>query len=373
MRIGIDIRTLMDKRYSGVSNYTLALVKELLEQDKNNSYKLFYNSWQDVSARMPVFNSANAEVVFTQYPNKIFNYALQKTGRWPKIDRLLDVDLFFMPHINFIALSKQCRKIITIHDLSFLRYGEFFSKRKNIWHKIINVKKLLADFDTIIAVSENTKRDLMELLNVPEAKIKVIYSGMNSETGTDVNAVNKKYNLPEKFFLYLGNIEPRKNINAIIQAFDVFIDKYPELNDYQLVLAGEDGWKNKNIFSSISSAKHQDKIILLGYIDEVDKNALYKRAAIFIYPSFYEGFGFPILEAMAVGTPVITSPNSSLPEVAKNAAIFVNPFNINELVNAIHAIVVSNNIKQKLAEESLLIKNMFSWQKAGEKYLQIFS
>ena len=177
MKIGIDIRTLMDRRYSGVSNYTLELVNELLRQDQKNQYILYYNSGQDVADKIPAFNFANAEIISTRYPNKIFNYLMQKTLHHPLIDRFLDVDIFLMPHINFIALSNQCKKIITIHDISFLRYHNFFSWRKNVWHSFINTRKLLNTFDIIVAVSESTKRDLIELLNIPEEKIKVIYSG----------------------------------------------------------------------------------------------------------------------------------------------------------------------------------------------------
>ena len=378
MKIGIDIRTLMDRRYSGVSNYTLELVSELLRQDKVNQYKLYYNSGQDVSARIPTFNFANAEVVTTRIPNKVFNYWLQKTLRRPLVDRLLDVDIFLMPHINFVALSPQCKKIITIHDISFLRYHNFFSLRKNIWHKLIGVKKLLSSFDAIVAVSENTKRDLIELLNIPAEKIKVIYSGISSNflstaENTPAGEVKLKYQLPEKYFLFLGNLEPRKNIESVILAYDQFIDQYPQYRDYHLALAGEKGWEYKSIFYLYDNARHKDNIHLLGYVDEKDKRALYCEASIFIYPSFYEGFGFPVLEALICGAPVITSTNSSLPEVAKNTAIMVNPFNINDIIVAIcQVLAVKNKTKDiDLSREEL--KNKFNWVATAQKYRKLFT
>ena len=134
MKIGIDIRTLMDENWSGVSGYTYNLVRKILEVDRSREYRLFYNSGRDVSSRIPEFNADNARVVRIRYPNKIFNYFMQKTLSRPKIDRLLGVERFIAPHINFLSLSSRCRKIITVHDLSFLRYPEFFSWRKNIWH-----------------------------------------------------------------------------------------------------------------------------------------------------------------------------------------------------------------------------------------------
>ena len=132
MRIGIDIRTLMDKHYSGIPEYSYKIIKNILEIDKENEYVLFYNSWKNISDSLPDFKKPNVSYYRTKFPNKIFNYILQKTLKWPKIDKLLEVDVFFMPHINFIALSNKVKKIVTVHDLSFVMYPEYFSLRKNI-------------------------------------------------------------------------------------------------------------------------------------------------------------------------------------------------------------------------------------------------
>lgn len=375
MKIGIDIRTLMDRRYSGVSNYALELVCELLRQDKDNQYKLYYNSGQDISARMPVFNFANVEIKATRIPNKFFNYCLQKICRRPLLDRLLDVDIFLMPHINFAALSPQCKKIITVHDVSFLRYYNFFSLRKNIWHYLINIKKILAQSDIIVAVSENTKRDLIELLNIPPDKIKIIYSGispdfLNAENNTV--GLRKKYQLPEKYFLFLGNLEPRKNIEGIILAYDRFVSQHQEYNDYHLVLAGEKGWKYKNIFKNLDRAVAKKNIHILGYVEEQDKKALYCGASIFLYPSFYEGFGFPVLEALACSVPVITSINSSLPEVVQNSAVLIDPYNINDIVNAIFQVLKNNKKTEDGDREIKELLSKFNWQITAEKYRELF-
>ena len=184
MRIGIDIRTLMEKEYSGVSEYTLNLVKAILDQDRKNEYKLFYNSGRDIRGRMPEFKNDNVEIVSTRYPNKIFNYLLQKILRYPEIDKMLEVDIFWLPNLNFISLSRKVKKILTIHDLSFLRYPNFLGLQRNLWHYIINIKKLIREFDIIIAVSENTKNDIIDLAGVSSDKVEVIYPGIGEEFKT---------------------------------------------------------------------------------------------------------------------------------------------------------------------------------------------
>ncbi len=378
MKIGIDIRTLMDAQYSGIPEYTLNLVKEILKLDKKNSYKLFYNSYKDVSKNIPKFKGNNVEIVGVRYPNKIFNYAMQKITHEPKIDKLLGVDAFLMPHINFIALSFGCKSILTIHDLSFLRYPEFFSFRKNFWHKMINVKKLISDFDQIIAVSENTKQDIIELCQASSEKVKVIYSGIDRQyrkINNDNNnfaRVKEKYNLPKKFILYLGTLEPRKNVEGVIQAYDKLRMKNKGLAEVKLIIAGGKGWKSKNIFKVWQESKYKNDIQFLGYIDSVDKVYLYNLAALFIFPSFYEGFGFPPLEAMACGAPVVISFASSLPEVAGEAAIMADPYNITDIANAMEQVLTNHGLQNDLIKKGLAQARRFSWEKTAKEYLEVF-
>lgn len=388
MTIGIDIRTLMDTRYSGVSEYTLNLVSALLRLDRENEYRLFYNTAQNISERMPKFDYPNVKIIKKSVPNKILNYFLFKFLNSPKIDKLLGVDCFFMPHINFIGLSGSdptalkavrplfCKKILTIHDLSFLRYPEFFSARKNFWHKMVNVKKLVKKFDYIIAVSENTKRDVIELCGVNPDRVKVIYSGVEDIYQPNYELENKnieqKYNLPEKFILFLGTVEPRKNIEGAIRAYEILREKNGGLAQYKLVIAGGRGWKSNNAFRVWQKSQYKSDIKFLGYIEKKDKVYLYNLASLFVYPSFYEGFGFPPLEAMASGTPVITSFTSSLPEIVGSAGLMVDPYNINDLAIAMEKVLTDNNLRNDLIQKGLKRIKEFSWEKAGREYLEIF-
>lgn len=413
MKIGIDIRTLMDIQYSGIPEYTLNLIKEILKLDKKNEYKLFYNSGKDVSKRLPQFSSNSAEIIKTNYPNKLFNNVMQRVLGIPKIDQLINVDLFFMPNIGFVSLSNQCKKIITVHDLSFLRFPEFFSLKMRAWHNIVGVKKVLNEFDKIIAVSENTKNDLIDLCDIKEEKIKVIYHGVGNEYGVvETNSqklkdIKNKYSLPDNFILYLGTLEPRKNVEGIIQAYgelreknkprtkdiscrrhyttdcdklfnhptlsEEFFVRGKNLENFKLAIAGGRGWKAGNIFKAWSKSKYKDDIIFLGYVDSADKVYIYNSAALFVYPSFYEGFGLPPLEAMACGIPVVCGFASSLPEVAGSAAVMVDPYNINSIAGAMEQILIDNELKNDLIKKGLAQAKRFSWEKTAVEYVGLFN
>ncbi|MFH1583169.1 MAG: glycosyltransferase family 1 protein [Candidatus Falkowbacteria bacterium] len=377
MKIGIDTRALLDARYSGVSEYTLNLVKEILKLDNKNDYQFFYNCFGDC-LNIPEFTEKNVKLVKYNYPNKILNYFLFKFLNYPKIDKKLGADLFFMPHINFIGLSSASKSLITIHDLSFLKYPEFFSWRKNFWHKMINVKKLIKRFDCIVAVSENTKRDIVELCGVDENKIKVIYAGVGEEFRKIADErklleVRNKYQLPDEFILYLGTVEPRKNVDGIIRAYNELRATSYELRDYKLVIAGGRGWKSNNIYKEWERSKFKDDIKFLGYVDSKDKSYLYNLAAVFVYPSFYEGFGFPPLEAMASSVPVVASYAASLPEVTGDAALMVDPYNISDITRAMQEILTDESLKNKLIARGLECAKKFNWGNTARKYLEILN
>lgn len=388
MRIGVDIRVLMDKYYSGVSEYAANLLSAILAADKISDYKLFYNSYRDLDEKLKLWNRENARVIGTHIPNKIFNYIFQKIFHYPKLDRVLGgVDIFWSPHFNFTQLSGSSsglKKIITVHDLSFLRYPEFFSARKNFWHQALAVKSALLAADAIIAVSENTKNDIIELTGVKPEKISVIYSG-NNLLKREVNEAEKKEFLAKRglsgrLILYLGNIEPRKNIEGLIAAFNLLRSQDAQLAgeggsrliDVKLILAGASGWKNRQIFAAWQKSPYKNDIKFLGYINKTDQAVLYSLSSVLAYPSYYEGFGFPPLEAMTYGLPVVCSNNSSLPEVVGNAALTINPFKVEEITDALKIILTDEVLRQHLITRGQEQAQNFSWEKAAKEYLQVF-
>jgi glycosyltransferase involved in cell wall biosynthesis len=395
MKIGVDIRVLMDEHYSGISEYTANLITAILRQngvlsgsaaDKPDDYRLFYNSFHDLRARLaPWAGNNKSQLIGTRWPNKLFNYFLQKFCSWPKLDQVLGgVDIFWSPHFNFTSLSSGSKaplKISTVHDLSFLRYPEFFSARKNFWHRALDVKKILRAADKIVAVSENTKNDVIELVGIAAEKIQVIYPGNNIKK-EEISAVadeklKEKYRLSDNFILYVGNIEPRKNILGLIEAFNALRTtsaSKPEdrFKNLQLVLAGGTGWKNKKIYHAWQKSLYKNDIKFLGYINENEKAVLYSQATVFAYPSFYEGFGFPPLEAMTYGLPVVCSNVSSLPEVVGNAALTINPFKSEEIADALEKMLTDDNLRADFIARGYERIKLFSWDKTAVEYLKLF-
>ena len=377
MNITIDIRCLMQPNYSGVAEYTFNLLANLFKVDKQNQYRLFYNSAKNIQANLPNFKQANVKYFGFNYPNKLFNLGL-KFLKYPKMDGLIpQTDIFFMPNLNFLSLTNKPRKCLTVHDLSFELYPQFFSLKRRLWHKIINPKKIIDSFDKIITVSENTKNDLLELYQIPPKKIRVIYSGLDHELfqPQDKNLpefaqIVDRYQLPEKFILFLGTLEPRKNITGLIEAFNLFKNNYPQFTDLHLVIAGEKGWNYKKIFDLAQNSPFTKQIFYLDYINRQDKPFLYNLAELFIFPSFYEGFGFPALEAQACGLPVIASSNSSFPEILGDSAFLVKPDQLEEIALAINQILTNSTLKQNLINKGLENVKRFSWQTCAQETLK---
>ncbi|MBI5254575.1 glycosyltransferase family 4 protein [Candidatus Falkowbacteria bacterium] len=376
MNVAIDIRCLLDKQLTGVGEYTFNLLSQLFSIDKQNQYYLFYNSYKKTAPLK--FAGENVHYCGFNFPNKLLNLLIL-LFKTPKLDRLINkkfnvsVDFFFFPNINFI--STDCPYIITGHDLTFSFLKKCFSPKSRAWHKLIKPQRLFQRAKKIIAVSENTKRDLISIYNIPKQQISTIYSGIatifqpNLQEMPTAKRIKNKYQLPQKFILYLGTIEPRKNIETLISAFELF-KKSAAHKNYSLVLAGKHGWQFNKIEKQIKQSAWRDTIKFIDYVAPEDKPYLYNLAEIFAYPSLYEGFGFPVLEAMACGRPVITSHASSLPEICENAAIYIDPNNINDLARAMASLV--NNPQQHLTNAGLAQAAKFSWQSTAQQLLTIF-
>jgi glycosyltransferase involved in cell wall biosynthesis len=370
MRIGIDIRCLMDGGRTGVEEYTLSVLNAMLKQNTADTFVLFANSRKPM--QLPKIDAPNIEWRTFSYSNKLFNTSL-KIFRWPKIDQLLGgINVLFVPSVRLAPCTAKCPIVVTFHDLSFVRHPEYFSWKRRIWHYLMEPKLLAQNAKRIIAVSKTTANDLEELYKIPNEKISVVHSGVHHNFkpvdlySEETKKIKEHYLLPEKFILFLGTIEPRKNLDGLISAYEEVRRKGAE---HKLVIAGVRVWVKESFFERIKSSEFAKDIILTGYVKDEDKPVLYSLASLFVYPSFYEGFGFPPLEALLCGTPVISSYNSAIPEIAGRWVTLVNPYDPNEL--AVVILETLKNGKQVSVSISEQILQKYNWEKAGKETMEV--
>ncbi len=370
MRVGIDIRVLGSSYKSGVEEYTENLLAHMLPENPDIQFKLFYAGKPELLKEYSWIGLENVEIVRSRFSNRLI-FLSSLLFNYPKLDDLVGgVESFFSPHFLIAPLNSYCRRVMTFHDLSYLRFKEFFSLRRDLWHRFqIHSfgKKNLPD--KIIAVSESTRNDLIEKYGIEPWRIEKIYSGIPESVKRpvqgDLEEFRKRHGLPKEFILFLGKLEPRKNIPALIKAFDHLKDT-SGLSDLHLVIVGAKGWLFKDIFREAETASHKNKIIFKDYIKDEDKKSYYSLASAFVYTSFFEGFGFPPLEAMACGTPVIVSNNSSLPEVVGDAGILVDPYNAVDISNGIRAVIEDMNLRKSLVERGYQRVQMFDWKNCAD-------
>ncbi len=372
MKIGIDARCFLEKKYSGVSFYTSNLLSSWAEISPHDKFILHVNSFFKPQ-HWPNLKSSNIFKLITNYPSKLISLSTFLFDR-PYFDKWLDSsDAYWVPGNNFISLSNQVKKVYTCHDLSWLVFPEFYSLKGKIWHKALQLTKKFLQADKIIAVSEYTKSDLLRFYpQIDEKKVVVIHSGVNLKKITEeqVDYYAKNLSLPEDYILYLGNIEPRKNVLNLILAFNKIYKDFPGLN---LIIAGGSGWHYGYSRLVLNVSKKNPQIRYLGYVNEEQKSVLYKKAKIFVFPSYYEGFGFPPLEAMQCACPVITSQTTSLPEIVGRAAVLINPFDINDIASAIAEVLKNTSWQTELIKRGQEQVQNFTWQKTALQMKELFS
>lgn len=380
MRIGIDARCLQGKVRSGVEEYARTLLEELFRQDAENSYLLFVNAWDSSELDFSwVKKYPRVSIRVFHWPNKLLNFCFWYLG-WPKMDRMLGgVDVFFLPNLNFVALSKKTRLIVTTHDLSFELFPETFSWKRRIWHFFVHFRSIVKRADRVITISQSTADDLRAVYKTSEQKITVILSGVRdifrpvSHNDPSLLGIQEKYHLPYKFILSLGTIEPRKNLIALLRAFEVMhASGHPELMKYSLVIAGEEGWNSGKFFEYVKKSPVKEKIILTGFVADEDKPGLYSLASAFVYPSLYEGFGFPPLEAIACGVPVIVSHTSALPEVVGTSALLIDPYRPEEILQSLRQLLLSKELRLAFRNTGPVQASRFSWVRTAEKVRACF-
>lgn len=376
MKIGIDLRTLQEGKMTGVETYLRNLLRALLLLDQKNEYVLFYNSHLRPLQDLPSLDGKKVKTVSLRLPNRILNLSLLLL-KFPKIDRLLGgVDIFFSPRYLFTALSRNCKLVVVMHDLSFMHFPDFFSARRRLWHRVVSDRRACQQASAVITVSEATRDDVATEFQIPQHKLFTIHPGLDHKAYNDQNDpqvqadLKSRYGINQPFILYLGTIEPRKNILGIISAFEMLKNK--SSSPLELVLAGRLGWLYEKVLKAIQASRFRSSIKFLGQVPEDLKPSLYRLAKATVFPSFFEGFGFPPLESIACGTPAVVAHNTSFYEVLGDAALYPSPYDAGQIAYAVDALLNDSRIRQEYIKRGIIRAARFSWEKTAADILKVF-
>ncbi len=376
---------------TGVGEYTSELLRALFAMDEKNAYDLFSSGFKTLSP-LTQGGSKGGTSTHLSIPNKLLKLTTL-AANWPKIDRVAArrPDLLWLPNLNFTAISPGVPYALTIHDLSWIHFPEYFSWRMRLWHRGTRPEKLVAGAAAILVPSTSTKEDVIRAFGKPAERVHVIPHGVDPMFSPTFQATDHgargRHKLPKRFALFVGTLEPRKNVVALVDAIEAYRQKTGD--DLHLVLAGGWGWKSAAIRERLLrpqgirheapspepyalSLKPSSWIHHLGYVPRQDLPALYRAAAVFAWPSIYEGFGLPVLEAMASGTPIITSHTSSLPELTGDAAVLVNPFRTEEITMALEQVLNSAPLRDRLRRAEIERAKRFTWEAAARETLRVF-
>ena len=372
MKIAIDISQIVHEG-SGVATYTDHLVRNLLKVDKQNEYILFgisfrkFHKLQDYFSELKLL-SENLRSNFFHIPPKVGEFVWNKMHLLNIENLIDDVDIFHSS--DWIQIPSRAKKITTIHDLLVLEYPEVshpyiveVQKRRLKW-----VQK---ECDTVLTDSIFTKDQVNKILHIDSSRIEIVYPGISEKFKPaheeSKKFIKQKYGLYDDYILSVGTLEPRKNIKAVLDAFEKFMKHQlisTRKKPIELVIVGKTGWGEK-----INKTKY---IHPLGYVPEKDLPSLYSAASLFVYPSLYEGFGFPVLEAMACNCPVITSDRGSLKEITSDAALIIDPLVSEDIAVKMTQVFVDGDLRENLILKGKKNAERYNWEKTAMEVLNIY-
>jgi len=371
MRIGLDIRPFL-KQATGVGVYYKNLLFSLAEMDHENRYFLFSSSLKDrfPQSMLPPF--ARREFRDRRLPVMILNY-LWHTWEWPPVDHFFREELDLTHSPIPLILPTRGKTIVTVHDLFFMdqpqlvgrEAGKFFRRR---------IGNSLRDADGILTVSRFVKTQILERFSVNEKKVQAVYHGVNASffesPGEEfLETVRQKHALPSSFLLFVGTVEPRKNLLRLIDALSLLARDQIQV---PLVIAGKKAMDYGRLQDRIQKHGLESHVLLLDFLPLLELRALYRLAEALVFPSLSEGFGLPVVEAMASGLPCVLSRAPAIPEIAQQAAIFFDPNESEDIASAIRRVLTEEKLRENLIAQGLKRSEDFSWKKAAEKTLRFY-
>lgn len=365
MRIAVDAHSL-GTRMTGNEAYVLNLMCALARVDTQHQYHIMTASPEAVPAEVSHAPHMRVHRLISN------SAALRIPLLLPELVRRSRAAILHVTYVAPPVLS--CPTVVTIHDISYEIFPEFFSQRDR-WALGALVPFSARRAAKVIAISEHTRRDLVRIYGLPEDKVAVTYLAAASQfhpvKSAQVEAVRLKYGLRAPYILALGNVQPRKNLVRLMQAFALLCQS--QSIAHSLAVVGQAQWRSSEVFSAIRKHGLEERVLFTGYVPGEDLPALYAGAELFVMPSLYEGFGLPILEAMACGTAVVCSNASALPEVAGQAALLVDPHNVEGLAGAMSRVLMDEGLRRNLAYEGLERAGQFSWDKTARQTMEVYS
>ena len=362
MNIGIDARPL-SYHLTGIGYYLKHTLDALQSFDNVNNYylvsnkainyRLLNNRWEKIEGRVDGQALSSPWIQFF----------------CPWIARKYQFDVFWSPRHHLpLMLPFPVKRVVTIHDLVHLKYPETMLKKGLILERLL-MRRSLASADAIISVSEATAADVWHYYpDIPKRNVRIVYPGVPQlKRQTTPSALVD--GLPRNYFLFVGTIEPRKNLRNLLKAFERIASAE---NDLHLVIVGGSGWRDTSLKLFFEDYQFASRVIFTGYVPRCTMQSIYRRSICLVYPSLYEGFGFPVLEAMSCGVPVITSNRSSMKEISGDAALLVDPRDVAAIKGAMDRILTDDILRKDLAGKSLLRLQVFSWERCAKELMDIF-
>jgi len=371
MKVAFDVSYVQRMR-AGFGRYARELLRALFATDTQNEFILHGWSFSLDLAELSRLRQPNVSLRIARIPGMVKRFYWNRL-RFPPIEEFVGEFDVFHSSDSFLPPMRKRRGIATVHDLCQKRFPQFFEPR--VLRGEQYMLRSLANAAAIIVPSHQTKNDLLEMFRLPEEKVHLVRTPVRPQFCTDSDKlgdeqVRAKYRLQSPFALFVGTIEPRKNILTLIKAFELF--HRTGKRGLILVLVGKRGWLYKDIFMAVDHSPVRSRIRYLEYVSDSDLASLYRLAELFVYPSHYEGYGFPILEAMACGTPVVTSNSSSLREIAEGAALLVDPLNTEELAHAIQTLTENPSQRTEFINAGLQRLKQFSPSDAAKEVFHLY-
>lgn len=379
MKIGIEAQRLFRPHKHGMDRVVLELILNLQQIDKENEYIIFVKPDQDNAIILPTENFKIVEIPGGPYP-------FWEQFKLPKLAKAYNCDLLHCTS-NTAPILNNIPLITTLHDIIYMEGSWFqilkskaslYQKFGNLYRRFI-VRQVVKNSKKLITVSNFEKENITRFFKLKNNKIQTVYNGVNENFNINMDAtllqkVKTYYKLPQNYFLHIANKDPRKNTKGVVMAFNEFLKQ--NTVGYKLVILGYKEADLKILLDEIGTPELREQIILTGYVSDEDLPAVYFLSKLFLFPSLREGFGIPIIEAMACGVPVITSNTSSMPEVARDAAHLIDPNKYDEICMGMLKITSDTNYRSQLVEKGLLQSKKFTWHKMAlqvlEQYKQMY-